>query len=692
MSASSTLQTGRPWPLGAHWDGQGVNFAVFSANAQGIDLCLFDDIGAQALSRSALPGHTQDIWHGYLPGAAPGLVYGLRAQGTWQPDDGHRFNPNKLLLDPYAREIVGRFVWSDVHFGGERSKPLRMDTRDNAVEALKARVTHDVFDWGDDHPPCTPLADTVLYELHVKGFTRQHPGVPQAMRGTYAGLASDAAVAHLQTLGVTAVSLLPVHQALDEERLVRMGLRNYWGYNTPGFFCPDPLLAQGQDGHSARNEFRQMVKRLHQAGLEVILDVVFNHSAETDEFGPTIHFRGLDNRSYYRLPLHDPELYENDTGCGNTLDLRHPRVLQLVLDSLRYWVGEMHVDGFRFDLAPVLGRGNHGFDRNAPFFHAVAQDPVLSRVKMIAEPWDIGPGGYQVGHFPAGWLEWNDRFRDTVRSFWLKGSTHCGEFVNRLCASSDVFNQRARTPGETVNFIVAHDGFTLADLVSFSHKHNFGNGEDNRDGHGDNHSWNCGAEGPSEDAEVLALRARLQRCLLTSLLLAQGTPMLCAGDELGHSQAGNNNAYCQDNATSWIDWSRADTTLTAFTAHLLALRRQLLPLANRWYTGTFGVQGRQDISWLRADGRAMHGDDWHNPRHRVIGALIGSPGKAAAPLLLLVNGSAHDVAFTLPAGPRWTALLDSAQPTGRPAWAIDAAAASCPLSQRSVVLLSSAPP
>jgi glycogen operon protein len=688
MSSAVPLLHGNPWPLGAHWDGHGINFAVFSADAQGIDLCLFDEMGARALSRTALPGRTQDIWHGYLSGASPGLVYGLRAHGPWRPDDGYRFNPNKLLLDPYAREIVGRFVWNDIHFGGKLGT---MDTRDNAVQALKARVTHDSFDWGDDASPHTPMGDTVLYELHVKGFTRRHPGIPQAMRGSYAGLASDAAIAHLQSLGVTAVSLLPVHQAVDEERLARMGLRNYWGYNTVGFFCPEPSLAYGEDGRAVRNEFRQMVKRLHQAGLEVILDVVFNHSAETDEFGPTIHFRGLDNRSYYRLPAHNPELYENDTGCGNTLDLRHPRVLQLVLDSLRYWVGEMHVDGFRFDLATVLGRGNHGFDRNAPFFHAIAQDPLLSRVKMIAEPWDIGPGGYQVGHFPAGWLEWNDRFRDTVRSFWLKGTTDCGEFVNRLCASSDMFNKPARLPGETVNFVVAHDGFTLADLVSYNGKHNLANGEDNRDGHGDNHSWNCGAEGPSDDPDVLALRGRLQRSLLATLLLAQGTPMLCAGDELGHSQSGNNNAYCQDNELSWIDWSRADTALSAYTARVLALRHRLQPLANRWYTGAADARGRPDIAWLRADGHVMHGDDWHDPRHRVIGALIGTPGKASAPLLLLVNGGADDIDFRLPPGHDWNALLDSAQPTGLTDWTFSPAAAHYPLGWRSVVLLSSGP-
>lgn len=661
------LQAGRPWPLGAHWDGHGINFAVFSDHAQGIDLCLFDDAGTQQHSRTALPGRTQQVWHGYLPGAQPGLLYGLRAHGPWQPERGQRFNSNKLLLDPYAREIVGRFDWNDPHFGGDRQRPLEMDLRDNGAQALKARVVHDSFDWGSgasaDAPPRTPLADTVLYELHVKGFTRLHPGVPEAQRGTYAGLASDAAIAHLQRLGVTAVSLLPVHQALDEERLVRMGLRNYWGYNTVGFFCPSPALAAaGSSGAAARDEFRTMVKRLHAAGIEVILDVVYNHSAETDELGPTIHFRGLDNPAWYRLRPDNPALYVNDTGTGNTLNLGHPRVLQLVMDSLRFWVSEMHVDGFRFDLAPVLGRTGGaaagGFDTGAAFFHAIAQDPLLSTVKLIAEPWDIGFGGYQLGQFPPGWAEWNDRFRDTVRSFWLRDATTRGELAQRLCASSDVFQARGRMPAESVNFIVAHDGFTLADLVSHDRKHNEANGEGNRDGHDHNHSWNAGVEGPSDDPVVRALRGRLQRALLATLLLSQGTPMLCAGDELGHSQGGNNNAYCQDNATSWIDWSRVDDALVAFTAQVLALRRTHRPLADRWYTGAADEQGRVDLGWLQADGTPLAGEDWGDPAQRVLGARIGAPG-SGKPLLLLMNASDTDAPFALPPG-RWRVLLDTA--------------------------------
>jgi glycogen debranching enzyme GlgX len=685
------LQAGRPWPLGAHWDGQGVNFAVFSDHAQGIDLCLFDDAGTQQQSRTALPGRTQQVWHGYLPGAQPGLVYGLRAHGPWQPERAQRFNPNKLLLDPYAREIVGRFDWNGPHFGGDRQRPLEMDGRDNGAQALKARVVHDSFDWGGDAPPCTPLADTVLYELHVKGFTRLHPGVPEAQRGSFAGLASDAAIAHLRRLGVTAVSLLPVHQALDEERLVRMGLRNYWGYNTVGFFCPSPALAAaGASGAAVRDEFRTMVKRLHAAGIEVILDVVYNHSAETDEHGPTIHFRGLDNPAWYRLRPDDPARYVNDTGTGNTLNLGHPRVLQLVMDSLRFWVSEMHVDGFRFDLAPVLGRTGGttagGFDAGAAFFHAIAQDPLLSTVKLIAEPWDIGIGGYQLGQFPTGWAEWNDRFRDTVRSFWLRGETSRGELAQRLCASSDVFQARGRAPAESVNFIVAHDGFTLADLVSHDRKHNEANGEGNRDGHDQNHSWNAGVEGPSDDPVIRALRGRLQRALLATLLLSQGTPMLCAGDELGHSQGGNNNAYCQDNATSWIDWSRADDALVAFTAQVLALRRTHRPLLDRWYSGVADAQGRVDLGWLQADGTPLADADWRDPAQRVLGAAIGAPGPTGQALLLLMNAGDSDVPFALPAG-RWRVLLDTAanSPAAPEAGAV--AHTPWPLAAHSLVLL-----
>ncbi|WP_077032998.1 glycogen debranching protein GlgX [Pelomonas sp. KK5] len=650
-TTTARLDEGRPWPLGAHWDGHGVNFAVFSAHAYSIDLCLFDEADGREVSRTPLPGRSRDIWHGYLPEAGPGLVYGLRAQGPWRPERGHRFNPNKLLLDPYAREIVGAFEWRDEHFGADLNFPAHMDPSDNARWALKARVVNGfpgAFDWEGDQHLHRPLAETVIYEMHVKGFSKLNPAVPENLRGTYAGLAHEASIAHLQRLGVTAVQLLPVHQRIDEYRLAQLGLSNYWGYNTVGFFCPDPRLASGEG--PARDEFREMVKRLHAAGIEVILDVVFNHSAESDERGPTLSFRGLDNASYYRLQPEAKALYENDTGCGNTLDLRQPRVMQLVLDSLRFWAGEMHVDGFRFDLATSLGRGDHGFDARAAFFTALAQDPLLSTLKMIAEPWDIGPGGYQLGNFPHGWLEWNDRFRDTMRSFWVEGKATRGEFAQRLCASSEVFQPRGRQPAESLNYVVSHDGFTLQDLVSYCHRHNHANGEHNRDGHAHNHSANFGAEGPSKDAAVLARRDRVKRALLASMLLSQGTPMLAAGDELGHGTGGNNNPYCQDNETNWIDWSRADESLSAYVARLLALRRQMLPFANRWYDGVPDRLGLPDLSWLRADGRPMEISDWGLAGNPALGCLIGKPGRAATPLLLLFNGSQSETPFLLPGG------------------------------------------
>ena len=657
------LAAGRPWPLGASWDGRGVNFAVVSAHAKAIELCLFDADGSRELSRTPLPARHHDVWHGYLEGAAPGLLYGYRAHGPWRPERGQRFNAHKLLLDPYAREIAGRFEWRAEHFGADPHHPHHPDPRDNGAFALKARVVDNAYDWAGDVHPHTPLADTVLYELHVKGFTKLHADVPEALRGTYAGLAHDAAIAHLKRLGVTAVSLLPVQQHLDEQRLVRMGLTNYWGYNTLGFFCAEPRLASGAGGMSPRDEFRAMVKRLHRAGIEVILDVVYNHTAESDETGPTFSFRGLDNALYYRLQAQHRSHYENPTGCGNALDLRQPRVVQLVMDSLRYWAGEMHVDGFRFDLAPVLGRGDHGFDRRAPLFSAIAQDPLLCTLKMIAEPWDVGPGGYQLGGFPHGWLEWNDRFRDTMRGFWVEHGGTRGEFAQRLCASSATFQAQGRMPAESVNYAISHDGFTLRDLVSYSQKHNLANGENNRDGHGHNHSHNCGAEGPSEDPQVNALRGRLQRALLATQLLAQGTPMLAAGDELGHTQGGNNNPYCQDNEITWIAWDRIDADLMAFTQRVLELRRQALPLGSRWYDGLADAQGVQDLTWLRADAKPLHGDEWRQAGQLALACLIGKPGRAAAPLLWLINGSAAEVQFTLPAG-AWQALLDTSHPLG----------------------------
>ena len=703
LAGTGGLQDGRPWPLGATVAGDaatsGVNFAFTSTHATKIELCLFDHDGSTELSRTALPARSGDVFHGWLPDAGAGLVYGLRVHGPWRPDRGHRFNPYKLLLDPWAREIVapvGGFDWRGPHYGHEQEHPAHMDTRDNASGAHKARVVADSFDWRGDRHPRTALSNSVLYEVHVRSFTKLLPGVPEALRGTYAGMAHDAAIAHLQRLGVTAVSLLPVHQLLSEPRLVANGLVNHWGYNTLGFFCPEPRYAASSEAGGARNEFRTLVQRLHAAGIEVILDVVYNHTCEGDERGATLSWRGLDNASWYRLPDGAKHSYENYSGCGNTIDIRHPRALQMVMDSLRYWVQDMHVDGFRFDLAPVLGRGDHGFERDGPFFKAVLQDPALQGTKMIAEPWDIGPGGYQVGQFPRGWGEWNDHFRDTTRAFWLGGDCTRGEMALRLAGSSDLFQTRQRLPAESINYIVSHDGFTLADLVSYDLKHNEANLEDNRDGHGHNLSWNCGWEGPTTDPAVLALRARLQRSLLATLLLAQGTPMLAAGDELGHSQRGNNNPYCQDNALTWIDWAQADEALVDYTAYLIALRQRLMPLGPCWYTGVADAKGRADLAWLRRVGEPMTPAHWENRMSRIMGAYIGVPGgassgtngKGGGPLMLLINGRDMDASFKLPPG-NWVAELDSSQSNGRSSWqrATSEFEDTLILSSRSIMLL-----
>ncbi|MEO5732884.1 MAG: glycogen debranching protein GlgX [Rubrivivax sp.] len=664
IAALGAIAPGRPWPMGASANAQGVNFAVCSVDAVAIELCLFDPEGCTELARMPLPGRSGDVWHGHLPGARAGLVYGLRAHGPWQPEQGLRFNPNKLLLDPWGREIVGQLTWDDIPRGDDPVDPQQPGEADNAAVALKSRVVDDAFDWNDnghdDRAPQRPLADMVIYELHVRGFTRRLPGVPEPERGSFAGLASDAAIDHLQRLGITAVCLLPVQQALSEQRLVEMGLVNYWGYNTIGFFCPDPRLASTDQ---PRDEFRRMVQRLHAAGIEVLLDVVYNHTAEGDEAGPTLCWRGLDNRHWYRLPAERPGGYENLTGCGNALDIRQPRMLQMVLDSLRYWVEDMHVDGFRFDLAPVLGRGGageSGFERDGPFFRALQQDPVLQRIKLIAEPWDIGPGGYQLGQFPRGWLEWNDRFRDTAKRFWLHGEGNRAELAQRLAGSADRFETRGRTPLESVNYVVSHDGFTLADLVSHDHRHNEANGEHNRDGTASNLSWNCGVEGPTDDAAIVELRGRLQRALLATVMLSQGTPMLAAGDELGHKQRGNNNPYCQDNDTTWIDWSAADPDLLEFTVRLLRLRSRQLPRGPRWFTGVAMADGRADLAWLRSDGQPMAATDWQNPHGCSLQAWFGSG------LLLLINAASAPTRFSLPPG-HWRTDLDTSTATGEPA-------------------------
>jgi glycogen operon protein len=627
------LEAGRPWPLGAHWDGAGVNFTLFSAHAESVELCLFEGGRMVAL---ALPKCTDQVWHGYLPGALPGLRYAFRVHGPDAP--GHRFDARRLLVDPYARELAGIFSYAQ---GAA------------APDGLRSCVVAEAFDWGDDAPPAIPWADSVLYEAHVRGMTRQQAGVPAALRGSYAGLAAPVMLAYYKRLGITAINLLPVHCFLDEQRLVESGRSNYWGYNTLAFFAPEPRYAARPGGLSAIAEFRSMVRALHAAGIEVILDVVFNHSAETDELGPTISFRGIDNRSYYRLPPDNPELYENYSGCGNTLKLAHPRVLQLVMDALRYWVGEMHVDGFRFDLAVAL-------TRDSGFLAAVRQDPLLAPVKLIAEPWDLGPDGYGLGHFPPGWGEWNDRFRDDVRAFWLTGEAGIGALAQRLAGSSELFAHAGRAPTASVNYLTAHDGFTLRDLVSYNEKHNELNGENNRDGTTRNLSWNCGAEGASDDPLVMQRRHRLQRALLATLFVAQGVPMLQGGDELGRTQSGNNNAYCQDNILTWTHWAHADNELIDFTAGLIALRRRFPQLRGKaWLSGRPDALGRRDVIWWHADGREMQGEDWHGPRQGTIGMLRSPAGVAAsATLLVLFNRDAESRRIVLPPG-AWQQLCDS---------------------------------
>ncbi|WP_301100887.1 glycogen debranching protein GlgX [Propionivibrio sp.] len=663
VNLNAGLQAGRPWPLGAHWDGSGVNFTLFSANAERVELCIF---AGGTLHTLPLPKCTDQVWHGYLPGATPGLCYAYRVHG---PDlAGNRFDPHRLLLDPYARELSGTFSYT--------ASP-------SSLSGLRACVVDEAFDWGQDAPPAIPWADSILYEVHVKGATWQHPGVPEALRGTYTGLASPAMIAHFKQLGITAVNLLPVHYFLDEERLVNSGLTNYWGYNTLAFFAPEPRYAARIGAQSVIAEFRSMVRSLHAAGIEVILDVVFNHSAETDESGPTVSFRGIDNASYYRLPANDRNLYENFSGCGNTLNLANPRVLQLVMDALRYWVGEMHVDGFRFDLAATL-------TRDSGFLAAVRQDPLLASVKMIAEPWDMGPDGYHLGRFPPGWSEWNDRFRDLARSFWLSGEAEPSAMAQRLAGSSEIFRHSGRTPQAGINFITAHDGFTLRDLVSYQYKHNELNGENNHDGHDHNLSWNCGDEGESNDPVVLQRRHHLQRALLTTLFVAQGVPMLQGGDELGRTQSGNNNAYCQDNALTWLDWQHADADLIEFTAGLISLRLRFPQLRrSTWLTGASTTQGQRDIVWWHPSGREMSSNDWHSP-HRGALAFFLAPENTgdttdgnAQTLLVLINRDADAQTFHLPPG-SWQQLCDS---SSNAPFALSLRQATSTLAARSVQLM-----
>jgi glycogen operon protein len=652
----SRIRQGRPFPRGAVFDGQGTNFALFSAHATRVELCLFDDAGAE--TRLDLPEYSNEIWHGYLPDVQPGQRYGYRVHGPYAPGEGHRFNPNKLLLDPYAREIEGDLIWADELYGytvGHPDGDLSFDERDSAPFMPKCVVVEDSYDWGDDARLQTPWSDTLVYETHVRGYTMRHPQVPQELRGTCAGLAQEPVLRYIKALGVSAVELLPVHAYLDDQHLLDKGLRNYWGYNTLGFFAiKSRYLASGQ-----RDEFRDMVKAMHRQGLEVILDVVYNHTAEGSELGPTLSFRGIDNASYYRL-AEDKRYYINDTGTGNTLNLSNSRVIQLVNDSLRYWAGEMHVDGFRFDLATILGREPTGFDQRGGFLDACNQDPLLSEVKLIAEPWDCGPGGYQVGHFPPGWSEWNDKFRDNARAFWKGNDGMLAEFATRFTGSADLFDRRGRRPWASLNFITAHDGFTLRDLVSYNDKHNDANGEDNRDGSNNDGSCNYGAEGASDDAEILQLRERQSKNLLATLLLAQGTPMLLAGDERAQTQGGNNNTYCQDNEITWLDWDNDPTEgrLTDFVKALSALRKRYPILTRgRFLNGQYNEEaGVRDLTWLNPGGTEMEEAHWTEAGARAIGLVLEGKAQTSGvkelanddTLLIVINAYHEGVNFVLP--------------------------------------------
>ncbi|WP_343713333.1 glycogen debranching protein GlgX [Inquilinus sp.] len=654
------LPAGRPWPLGATLTEDGVNFALFSAHAERVELCLFDAEGRQELARYELAACTDQVWHGLLPGAGAGTVYGYRVHGPYAPLDGHRFNPNKLLLDPYAKGLAGAFQWDDSVHGYTRGDPasdLSFDPRDSAAFVPKSVVIDPAHDWEGDEAPRTPWADTVIYEAHIRGLTMRHPGVPEPLRGTLGGLAHPVMVDHLRRLGVTAVELMPVHAFIDERALIERGLSNYWGYNTTAFFAVHPAYAGALPPLEA---LRNAVKALHRAGIEVILDVVYNHTAESDVFGPTLNFRGIDNLSYYQHAAHDRREPFNPTGTGNALDLGHPRVLQMVMDSLRWWVEAAHVDGFRFDLATTLARVDCEFSAGAPFLQAVAQDPVLAPCKLIAEPWDIGPGGWRVGQFPTGWSEWNDRYRDGIRRAWRGDPGSRPELAQRLSASADLFDHDGRGARATVNFVTAHDGFTLADLVSYAQKHNEANGEGNRDGTGDNHSDNLGTEGPTGDPAILARRLRRRRNLVATLLFSQGVPMLLGGDELGHSQQGNNNAYCQDGPLTWLDWSAADPGFVDFVARVAALRQAHPALHQpRFLHGAAsGQDGLPDLAWLRPDGQAMEGADWGDPAGFALGVLLSRPG---APLLLLLNPGPEGLEFALPPLGAWHPWLDTAR-------------------------------
>jgi isoamylase len=672
----TSVWPGKPFPQGATWDGEGVNFALFSEHAEGVELCLFDDRGRRELQRIALREQTDQVWHCYLPEARPGQLYGYRVSGPYQPQHGHRFNPHKLLLDPYAKAIVGSLAWSDAHFGyriGSQRADLSQDRRNNASGMPKCQVIDPAFSWGNDRNPRTPWHDTIIYELHVRGFTKLNQQVPPQLRGTYAGLGTTSVIEYLKDLGVTAVELMPVHWFVNDRHLVEKGLSNYWGYNSIGYFAPH------QDYSStlqADREFKTMVKALHSAGLEVILDVVYNHTAEGNHLGPTLSFRGIDNSAYYRLLHDDPRYYMDYTGCGNTLNMLHPRVLQMIMDSLRYWITEMHVDGFRFDLAAALARELHEVDRLGAFFDIIHQDPVISQVKLIAEPWDLGEGGYQVGRFPVGWTEWNGKYRDVIRDYWKGEGGLIGDLAYRVAGSSDLYEHGGRRPYASINFVTAHDGFTLRDLVSYNEKHNEANKDENRDGENHNRSWNCGVEGPTDDPEIRALRLRQTRNLLASLLLSQGVPMLLAGDEFGHSQQGNNNAYCQDNELAWLSWEHGEDEkqLLEFVRDLIRLRCDHRVFRRRKFFQNRAIRGEnvRDIVWLDPAGAQMSDEQWRDGFARSLGVFLSGRGLderdergrtiVDTDFIVLVNAHYEAVEFKLPAQPedaRWALRVDT---------------------------------
>jgi glycogen operon protein len=673
---------GRPYPLGATWDGAGVNFAIFSEHATKVELCLFDAPDAtREAQRVTLPEQTDMVWHGYLPDVEPGQLYGYRIHGPYDPERGHRFNPAKIVLDPYAKAIGRDVAWDDRLFGyrvGDPAKDLSRDERDNAACCPLASVLDTAFTWGDDRPPRTPWHKTLIYEAHVRGLTMKHPGVPEERRGTYAGIASETMIRHMLDLGVTAVELMPVHYHLNDRFLAEKGLTNYWGYNTLGYFAPHVGYASRQSPRKSVHEFKTMVRALHASGIEVILDVVYNHTAEGNEGGPTLSFRGVDNAAYYRL-AQNKRFYTDFTGCGNTLNMVHPRVLQLIMDSLRYWVLEMHVDGFRFDLAAALARELHDVDRLGAFFDIIHQDPILSQVKLIAEPWDVGPGGYQVGNFPVLWSEWNGKYRDSMRRFWKGDGGLASEFATRLTGSSDLYQADGRRPYASVNFITAHDGFTLQDLVSFDRKHNESNGEHNRDGTDENYSWNCGAEGPTDDKHITELRERQKRNFLATLMFSQGVPMLLAGDELSHSQQGNNNAYCHNDDLTWLDWNLDERRqkFLQFVLRCTRIWREQPVLQRRHFLQGRPIRGSdvKDISWFDPSGQEMSDGAWGAGfvkclGVRLAGDLLNEVTERGEPivgdtLLLLFNAHWEEMAFTLPkTKPQhvWQLLLDTARP------------------------------